>query len=56
MVNTLKETRTIDKTALEFFQQRRKDYEVMINFILRNIRNVKMIPVPSYGSLALKQI
>jgi hypothetical protein len=36
-VNVIKETRMIDKTALVFFQKRRKDYEAMINFILKNI-------------------
>ena len=54
-VNAIKETRTIDKNALEFFQQRRKDYEAMISFMLRNIRNGRMIPVPSFGSLTLRQ-
>jgi hypothetical protein len=55
-VNAIKETRTIDKAALDFFQQRRRDYEAMINFMLKNIRNGRMIPVPSFGSLALKQV
>jgi len=54
-VNTIKETRKIDKNALDFFQQRRRDYEAMIDFMLRNLRNGRMIPVPSFGSVALKQ-
>lgn len=53
-VNTIKETRKINKDALDFFQQRRRDYEAMIDFMLKNIRNGRMIPVPSFGSMALR--
>jgi hypothetical protein len=54
-VNTIKETRKINKDALEFFQQRKKDYEAMINFLLNNIRMGRIIPVPSFGSASLRQ-
>ncbi|MBT5793997.1 MAG: hypothetical protein HOI10_03925, partial [Deltaproteobacteria bacterium] len=36
-VNAMKETRKINKDALEFFQQRRRDYEAMIDMVLKNI-------------------
>ncbi len=55
-VNTIKDTRQINKDALDFFKQRRKDYEAMINYMLKNIHLGRMVPIPSFGSLALKQL
>ncbi len=55
-VNAIKETRKINKEALDFFQKRRKDYEAMINYVLKNVRMGRiLVPIPSFGSLALKQ-
>jgi hypothetical protein len=54
-VKSIKETRKVNKDALEFFQQRRRDYEAMIDFMLKNLRSGRIIPVPSFGSPALKQ-
>jgi hypothetical protein len=55
-VNNIKETRKINKDALEFFQQRKNDYEAMINLTLKNVRLGRIVAVPSFGSVALKQI
>ncbi len=55
-VNNIKETRKINKEALEFFQQRKNDYEAMIALTLKNVRLGRIVAVPSFGSVALKQI
>jgi hypothetical protein len=53
-VDNIKHTKTINKDAIDFFEQRRRDYEGMINLILSTSRAGRIVAVPSYGSLALR--
>ncbi len=53
-VDNIKQTKRINKEAIDFFEQRRRDYDSMVNLVLSTARAGRMVPVPSYGSLALR--
>ena len=53
-VDTIKQTRRINTEAIDFFQQRRRDYESMVNLVLNTSRAGRIVTVPSYGSMALR--
>jgi hypothetical protein len=51
----IKQTRVILKESIEFFEQRKSDYEAMIEIILKASRTGRVVSVPSFGSTALKK-
>ncbi len=53
-VDNIKLTRRINKEAIDFFEQRRRDYESMVNLVLNTSRAGRTVSVPSYGSMALR--
>jgi hypothetical protein len=53
-VDNIKLTRRINKEAIDFFEQRRRDYDSMVDLVLNTSRAGRIVPVPSYGSLALR--
>ena len=53
-VDNIKQTKQINKEAIDFFEQRKRDYESMINLVLNTSRAGRTVAVPSYGSLALR--
>ncbi len=53
-VDAIKRTKSINNEAIDFFKQRRRDYEAMITLVIKTSRAGRMVPVPSFGSVALK--
>ena len=53
-LDRIKETKRINKEAMEFFEERKRDYEAMINLVLATSRAGRIVPVPSFGSMALR--
>ncbi len=50
----IKQTRRIPKESIDFFEERKRDYEAMINLVLKGARAGRFIKVPSFGSTILK--
>jgi hypothetical protein len=53
-VTKIQQTRRIPKESIEFFEERKRDYEAMINLVLKGARAGRIIKVPSFGSTILK--
>jgi len=53
-VDNIKLTKRINKEAIDFFEQRKRDYDSMVTLVLNTSRAGRIVPVPSYGSLALR--
>ncbi len=50
----IQQTRRIPKESIDFFEERKRDYEAMINLVLKGARAGRIIKVPSFGSTILK--
>jgi hypothetical protein len=53
-VTKIQQTRRIPKESIDFFEERKRDYEAMINLVLKGARAGRIIKVPSFGSTILK--
>lgn len=55
-VHSLEKTKRIDKSSIDFFDQRVLDYKKMIQFVLETSQAGRIVTdVPSFGSVKLKR-
>jgi hypothetical protein len=50
----IQQTKRIPKESIDFFEERKRDYEAMINLVLKGAKEGRIIKVPSFGSTILK--